>query len=559
MFTLSAIGQPRDLRLDYTDSRNRWHLPRSAQIDADGRGHILWQTAGLEQRSSFNCSTSPLEPGDKWDFPNAYGGNPQRWPCEIIPLSERAIRIRLNARPQKVHDIDPGIFIDEAGGPSAGWAFEQNEQRSLWCSPHGSFEIQHERFALTLRDADNRIVWQSFQFEDAKADSLYNVHTTPIAAIRREQDYRWQHCFAWSLQPDEVLVGGGEHFGPGNKRGQTMHWCTTDPHGTQSPFMYKPVPFLMSNQGYGLLFHTTARITADLGQRYHSAASAYVDDDHIDVVLILGDPQEILSDYTALSGRSPVPPLWSFGLWMSRITYSSEDQVREVASKLRAYEIPCDVIHVDTGWFAKDWCCDYEFSTERFDDPAVMIEDLAVEGFKISLWQLPYFTPENPLHQDISDNFAINDGDGELPTGDAIVDFSDQQGISWYQDKLGKLLKIGVAAIKVDFGEAAPVDGHYASGQSGRYEHNRYPMRYQQAAFEVTETIHHEGIVWAAPGGLVANVFPFTGAAMPKVPIKVLPQVCVEAFRWACAVLAFGVTMPVVLRSDLMQTSICVG
>ena len=67
--------------------------------------------------------------------------------------------------------------------------------------------------------------------------------------------------------------------------------------------MYKPVP-LLSNQGYGLLFNTTARITADLGTRYHSAASAYIDDDEIDIVLFCGDPKDILSAYTQLSGRS---------------------------------------------------------------------------------------------------------------------------------------------------------------------------------------------------------------------------------------------------------------
>ena len=46
-----------------------------------------------------------------------------------------------------------------------------------------------------------------------------------------------------------------------------------------------------------------------------------------------------------------MPPLWSFGLWMSRITYNSEDETRDVAAKLRQNRIPSDVIHLDTGWF----------------------------------------------------------------------------------------------------------------------------------------------------------------------------------------------------------------
>jgi hypothetical protein len=37
---------------------------------------------------------------------------------------------------------------------------------------------------------------------------------------------------------------------------------------------------------------------------------------------------------------------------MGRETYSSEEEVRDVAKKLREHRIPCDVIHLDVGWFA---------------------------------------------------------------------------------------------------------------------------------------------------------------------------------------------------------------
>ncbi len=57
-----------------------------------------------------------------------------------------------------------------------------------------------------------------------------------------------------------------------------------------------------------------------------------------------------------------MPPLWSFGLWMSRITYFSEEDGRKVAAKLRQNKIPADVLHFDTGWFETDWRCDYEFA-----------------------------------------------------------------------------------------------------------------------------------------------------------------------------------------------------
>ncbi len=66
-----------------------------------------------------------------------------------------------------------------------------------------------------------------------------------------------------------------------------------------------------------------------------SAASTrmMVGDDELDLFVFLGTPKEILDEYTKLTGKSPLPPLWSFGLWMSRCTYNAEKQVRDIAAQ----------------------------------------------------------------------------------------------------------------------------------------------------------------------------------------------------------------------------------
>ncbi|HHW47402.1 MAG TPA: alpha-xylosidase, partial [Clostridiaceae bacterium] len=209
-------------------------------------------------------------------------------------------------------------------------------------------------------------------------------------------------------------------------------------------------------------------------------------------------PNEILSEYTALTGRSPLPPLWSFGLWMSRNTYRSEDEVRAVAAKLRENRIPCDVIHIDPGWFEREWHCDFKFSTTRYSDPSSMVKDLREQGFHISLWQLPYLLPGNELFREaVEKGYVIFNGDGDLPTEDAIIDFSNPGAVRWYQEKLKKVLEMGIGAIKADFGEAAPINGVYASGKSGFYEHNLYPLRYNKAVSEITREVTGESIIWA--------------------------------------------------------------
>jgi alpha-D-xyloside xylohydrolase len=131
----------------------------------------------------------------------------------------------------------------------------------------------------------------------------------------------------------------------------------------------------------------------------------------------LGEPKDILDEYTNITGKASMPPLWSFGLWMSRISYFSEQDGRTVAKQLRDYKIPSDVIHFDTGWFETDWRCDYEFSKNRFQDPVKMIADLKEQGFRTCLWQLPYFVPKNELFSEIvSKGLSVKNAKGNLLT-----------------------------------------------------------------------------------------------------------------------------------------------
>ena len=184
---------------------------------------------------------------------------------------------------------------------------------------------------------------------------------------------------------------------------------------------------------------------------------------------------------------------------MSRITYFSQEEGLEIARQLRSHKIPSDVIHFDTGWFGIDWQCDYQFAKDRFPDPVGMLKQLSKDGFHTCLWQLPYFTPKNRFFPEIIERgLHVVNATGGMPVEDAILDFSNPETVSWYQEKIEGLMKQGVSTIKCDFGEAAPYNGFYHSGKGGLYEHNLYPLRYNKALWEVVERNHPgEGIIWA--------------------------------------------------------------
>ena len=155
---------------------------------------------------------------------------------------------------------------------------------------------------------------------------------------------------------------------------------------------------------------------------------------------------QILDEYTNVTGKSPMLPLWTFGTWMSRITYFSQEEGLDIAKQLRKHRIPADVIHFDTGWFGVDWQCDYEFAKDRFKDPVGMLKQLKKDGFHTCLWQLPYFTPKNRyFHELVDGGMQVKNGMGGMPYEDVVLDLSNPITVNWYQGKIANLIKQGVS------------------------------------------------------------------------------------------------------------------
>ncbi|MBZ5582026.1 MAG: alpha-xylosidase [Acidobacteriia bacterium] len=485
-----------DISSDFHEYRNTYFLAdKLASFDpATGAGAISWTRNQLYPRIAFSNMENVLRPFDGVTFPEGeYAVNPAL-PFSIQFVSPRTVRIRIRTGPQ-VKPEEPSLMLVGEPPRDNSWKMTRITGGYRYGSAAGSVTILENPWHIEFRDAHGRLLTRTNHASDYAAQL---EPALPFSFIRRSSDYSRSVAAVFSLFPGEKLFGCGESFTRLDKRGQKVVLWTNDANGVETGRMYKPIPFFLSNRGYGMFVHTSAPSTFDFGATVADANQLLLGDDELDLFVFLGAPKDILGEYTALTGRAAMPPLWSFGLWMSRITYFSEDETRGVAAKLRQNRIPADVIHLDTGWFETDWRCDYKFSTTRFKDPAKMIADLKRDGFHISLWQLPYFVPKNSLFPEIlSKGLAIRDGKGNLPYEDAVLDFTNPAAVAWYQDKIAGLLKMGVGAIKVDFGEAAPLNGVYANGRTGFYEHNLYPLRYNKAVADVTKEVSGENIMWA--------------------------------------------------------------
>jgi len=386
------------------------------------------------------------------------------------------------------------MLVAEPANRISEWVYTRLPDGHQYQSPEARVVLRKNPWAIELYDAGGKLLTKTRN----RSDNMGFCANMPFAFVRRAADYSRSVGAVFELSPDEKIFGCGESFTSLDKYGQKVNLYTCDPNGVETPGMYKPIPFFLSSRGYGMFMHTSAPITCDFGQSYGATTKLLIGDESLDLFLFVGPPKAVLDAYTDLTGKAPMPPLWSFGLWMSRITYFSEQDGREVAAKLRQNRIPTDVLHFDTGWFETDWRCDYEFAPSRFKDPENMIADLRADGFRTCLWQLPYFVPKNKLFPEIvQQGLHVKNDKGNIPYEDAVLDFTNPATIAWYEGHIRSLLDMGVAAIKVDFGEAAPYHGLYANGRTGFYEHNLYPLRYNRIVSNLTEAVHDERIIWA--------------------------------------------------------------
>lgn len=494
--TSYLMNQPLDMSTDFRDLSNTlFFADHLESFDAkSGEGLVNWKRGHLMPRQAFNTNGAQPRKMRMLDFPFTAYENDPNLKFKIDFVTPRTVRIRMLTTP-----VEPkpaaSIMLAKEPGRDGSWKVTETNDKIIYSSDYGIIQINKNPWRIVLKDKAGRILSQTAALSDADSTQ---VKYTPFCFVKRGSDNARRINPVFTLTADEMIFGCGESATGLNKAGQKVNLFVTDPQGPETDQMYKPIPFFMSNRGYGMFMHTSAPVTCDFGATYIGLNKMFMGDENLDLFVFFGEPKDILDEYTDLVGKPGMPPLWSFGTWMSRITYLSEKEGYDVAANIRKNKYPCDVIHFDTGWFDVDWQCDYKFSENRFQNPQQMLKDLRSQGFHVCLWQLPYFTPKNRYFSElIEKDMYVKNGNGELPYEDVVLDFSNPETVKWYQDKLAGLLNIGVSAIKVDFGEAAPLNGIYASGKSGWYEHNLYPVRYDMAVSEITKKLHNENIMWA--------------------------------------------------------------
>jgi alpha-D-xyloside xylohydrolase len=345
-----------------------------------------------------------------------------------------------------------------------------------------------------------------------------------------------------ALGVGENVYGLGERFTPFVKNGQVVENTNKD-GGTACEQVYKSVPFYLTNRGYGVLVNEAGPVSFEVGSEKVARVQFSREGESLDYCVIAGPtPKDVVTRLTALTGRAPLPPAWSFGLWLttSFTTQYDEATATHYIDEMKRRELPLSVFHFDCFWMREFQWCDFEWDRRGFPEPEAMLQRLHAKGLKVSLWINPYVAQKSPLFAEgDKQGYFIKRTNGrtfqtdQWQPGMAIVDFTNPAAKAWYQSHLKRLLAMGADCFKTDFGERIPSVGvQYFDGSDPVEMHNLYALQYNQAVFELLQDVQgSEPSSSRAPPTPAASASPCTGAATAGAPSNPWPRACAAACR----------------------------
>jgi len=299
-----------------------------------------------------------------------------------------------------------------------------------------------------------------------------------------------------ALGVGECIYGLGERFTPFVKNGQTVEMWNED-GGTGTEQAYKNVPFYITNRGYGVFVNHPERVSFEVASENVERIQFSVPGECLEYFVIYGpSPKEVLSRYTALTGRPALPPAWSFGLWLSTsfTTSYDEETVTSFIQGMADRDIPLHVFHFDCFWMKEFHWCNFEWDKRVFPDPQAMLKRLKSRGLHICVWINPYIAQRSALFDEGKKHgFLLKRPNGDVwqwdrwQAGMGIVDFTNPDACRWFGDKLRALVDMGVDCFKTDFGERIPTDVAYCDGSDPVKMHNYYTYLYNKTVYEALE------------------------------------------------------------------------
>jgi alpha-D-xyloside xylohydrolase len=341
-----------------------------------------------------------------------------------------------------------------------------------------------------------------------KAGGASAVNECPVPVTGRASDRGYRVSIP--LGPHEQVYGFGLQLQSFTQRGlkKTLR-VNADPQ-LDSGDTHAPAPFYVTTAGYGVLVDTARYATFYCGSNQRDIVRSANTDETLPAAYRakgLGAPSDMLVEvplaagvdvyvfagpsmrqaiarYNLFAGGGALPPPWGLGVWYRAHIDFTQDEVLDLAGKLRERHMPCDVIGLEPGWQTRSYSCSYLWS-ERFPDPGAMIEQLRRNDFRLNLWEHAFVHPDSPIHE------AMQPHSGDFRVwGGLVPDFCGAPATELFADlHRREHVAIGVSGYKLDECDNSDYTGSWSfpeltdfpSGVDGEQMHSLFGLRYMDA------------------------------------------------------------------------------
>jgi len=285
--------------------------------------------------------------------------------AQVVALRDDVLRVRVSATGKLPEDAS-WAALPEARRASAAVTVEDTPRLVGFRTSEVHVAIDRSDLAITVRDNSGRIIQ-----EDAR----------PICF--QGNSFR---VFK-SMPEDEHYFGLGDKTGPVDRRGEAFDLWNTDAYRFQESTdpIYKSIPFFMTfraGMAAGVFLDNTWRSSFDFGKDDPGVYTFGAVNGPLDYYIFTGPtPKQVVEAYAWLTGKPPLPPLWTLGFQQSRYTYTPVQKLMEVADRLRADRIPADALYLDIGFQEKNR--PFTVDTTAFPDFAGTVAKLKKMNFHL--------------------------------------------------------------------------------------------------------------------------------------------------------------------------------
>ncbi len=331
--------------------------------------------------------------------------------------------------------------------------------------PKINFEVLEKDKNLILKGKDLLIMVHKTSGNIKLFDNSENLIASDYENLGYGRSKNKVYSFK-KIDKEEAFLGLGEKMGGLNKKGKKfVNWNTDDPnHYPNTDPLYQTHPFILAwnrKTSYGILFDNSCRTYFNLGEENSKYYYFSADNGEMDYYFIYGPtPKEVIENYTFLTGRYHMPPIWALGYQQSKWGYGSLERVKEIAENFRRRDIPCDVIYLDIDHM--DGFRVFTVDKERFPNMEESIEELNKKGFKL----IPIVDPgvkrdiDFEIYKEgIKKECFCKRSTGEIyigyvwPGECVFPDFAKERVREWWGEKQKKIIELGFSGIWNDMNE----------------------------------------------------------------------------------------------------------